>query len=170
MASWPPKDESLDAFIERNMSPKGKGRGEGLWAKREDALYWYAIELAVTASGSKEWGARFIVDQTRWGLKPYCDDEVKGAVKYVADTLENQSSGEFSFREYLCTKGFANIVDALVEQNPRDTDFNTNCMRIVLEGCKENSNRGAFRATGIRAKAKAMAGNNTAKEVVELLN
>lgn len=170
MAVWPPKDDVLDEFIESNMSPKGKGRGEGLWAKREEALYWYAIDLCAKASGGKEWGARIIIDQQRWSLKPYCDDEVKGAIKYIADTLEKQAPGPFGFREYLCTKGFQNVVDELMEKNLKDADLVNDCMRICLEGCKENSNRGAFRATGMRAKAKAMANSDTAKKVVELLN
>mmetsp|Transcript_12261 Transcript_12261/g.34769 ORF Transcript_12261/g.34769 Transcript_12261/m.34769 type:complete len:171 (+) Transcript_12261:91-603(+) len=170
MSSWPPKDEILDEFIERNMSPKGKGRGEGLWAKREEALYWYAVELAAKAAGAKEWGARFIVDAARWELKPFMDDEVKGAVKYIAEQLENQTVGAFGFREYLCLKGFANVVDEIMAQSPREKELNDDCLKICLWGCKENSNRGAFRATGMRAKAKAMAGNALAAEVVELLN
>mmetsp|Transcript_110938 Transcript_110938/g.324506 ORF Transcript_110938/g.324506 Transcript_110938/m.324506 type:complete len:171 (+) Transcript_110938:66-578(+) len=170
MSSWPPAEESLNDFIERNMSPKGKGRGEGLWAKKEEALYWYAIELVVKAACAKEWGARFIIDGAKWELKPFMDDEVKGGVKYIAEQLEGQTVGAFGYREYLCLKGFANVIDEIMQSNPRDKELNDDCLRICLAGCKENSNRGAFRATGMRAKAKAMAGNALATEVVELLN
>eukprot|EP00413_Alexandrium_margalefii_P037629 CAMPEP_0204607338 /NCGR_PEP_ID=MMETSP0661-20131031/59651_1 /ASSEMBLY_ACC=CAM_ASM_000606 /TAXON_ID=109239 /ORGANISM="Alexandrium margalefi, Strain AMGDE01CS-322" /LENGTH=169 /DNA_ID=CAMNT_0051618743 /DNA_START=78 /DNA_END=587 /DNA_ORIENTATION=+ len=168
--SWPPNDEVLSEYIEQQMSPKGKGRGEGLWTKPDEARYWYAIELAARASGAKEWGARFIIDAKRWDLKPFLDDEVKGAIKYIAEQLENQEPVPFGYREHLCVKGFANVVDELMKLNPGDKDLQGDLLKIVIFGCKENSNRGCFRATEIRAKAKTMAGNEMAQEVVKLLS
>mmetsp|Transcript_105039 Transcript_105039/g.324022 ORF Transcript_105039/g.324022 Transcript_105039/m.324022 type:complete len:171 (+) Transcript_105039:44-556(+) len=170
MASWPPKDEILSEFIERNMSPKGKGRGEGLWANPEEARYWYAMDLVAKAAGAKEWGARYIIDAKKWDLKPFMDDEVKGGVKHIAAMLDAQVPGPFGLRESLCLKGFANVLDEIMELNPREEDLINDCLKIVIVGCKENSNRGSFRATNIRAKARTMAGNQLAAEVVELMN
>mmetsp|Transcript_44347 Transcript_44347/g.102423 ORF Transcript_44347/g.102423 Transcript_44347/m.102423 type:complete len:171 (-) Transcript_44347:154-666(-) len=170
MATWPPKEDALDEFIERNMSPKGRGRGEGLWLNKEEALFWYATELVVRAAGGKEWGARYILDPKKWELVPFMNDEVKGAVKTIADTLAAQPlDGEFSYRENLCLKGFANVVDDIMTQNPGDKGLIEDCLRIVVEGCKLPSNKGPFRASQIKDKAKRMP-NELAQKVVELLS
>mmetsp|Transcript_116268 Transcript_116268/g.323858 ORF Transcript_116268/g.323858 Transcript_116268/m.323858 type:complete len:172 (-) Transcript_116268:79-594(-) len=171
MASWPPKDNVLHDFIERNMSPKGKGRGEGLWLKPQEALYWYGTEIVAKAAGAKEWGARWIIDSQKWGLQPYVDDEVRGAVKFIGETLDAQPEGEFSFRENLCLKGWANVVDEIMELNPKEAELTQDCFRIVIAGCKMPANKGAFRATKVRARAQALGPNNElATKVVELLS
>merc|ERR1712137_1342583 len=125
-----------------------------------ESLFYYALGLTVTAGGGKEWGARYIMDSEKWGMKPYLDDSVKNALRYLCDKMENQDTDEvllerYNFCEYMGLHQYNDVLAALLDQNSKDKEVVQLCFRCVLASCRYPPNTGMFRANKIfLAKAR----------------
>eukprot|EP00930_Biecheleria_cincta_P031559 TRINITY_DN21904_c0_g2_i1.p1 TRINITY_DN21904_c0_g2~~TRINITY_DN21904_c0_g2_i1.p1 ORF type:complete len:173 (+),score=22.12 TRINITY_DN21904_c0_g2_i1:42-521(+) len=145
-AAWPPSDEKLDAWFAKEVTPKGKGKGE---YPHDENLFYYALDLCINAAGYREYGVRYHSDPGK--LTPYMDEEVKGALRYMINEMEKQpmesrSLGHHDRREYLNYKQYCDVTGALLGQNREDPEVVELIFLFVLAAGKHRPNVGMWTA------------------------
>lgn len=154
---WPPPESKVDEWIKTEWEPTQvkKPPAEVVPISRTDACFGYATKVCMCASGGKMWGPTIWVDPDKWGLTPYLDDEVKGALDFLAAKVEEEpvwEGGHMCRAERLSTRGFGYVIRALMEQNMSDADTINKCARLCVAMCKFPKARGCFRSAFLRER------------------